>query len=242
MRRPRCRRAPRRSRGSTADPQRMDLHDRDDIRGTPSPPRGPRVAEFGCGPEPRLPGVFLREVRDVRAARVFDEEPAELGARLVLRADRIADARDRRARGRADDEAREVLEETISLLDGDREFAPWPAPRQFAGEREARGPDHEKRDDSTDDQEVREPDLVELAVEPEPRDEDEGEQEKERGSDQESAQPIAHRITRSPARLRTARSRRAGCGRRCSGSRSASSRIEPVAGTPSPRSAPGAGG
>src|SRR3989454_10890519 len=178
MRRPRCRRAPRRSRGSTADPQRMDPHDRDDVRGTPSPPRIPGVAELGCGPDPRLSCVLLREVRDVRAARVFDQEPAELGARLVLRADRVPDPRERRAFGRADDEACEVLEEAISLLDGEREFAPWPAPWQFAGECEPRRPDHEKRDNSTDDQEVREPDLVELAVEPEPRDEDEGEQEK----------------------------------------------------------------
>src|SRR5437879_9812262 len=235
MRRPRCRRAPRRSRGSTADPQRMDPHDRDDIRGTPSPPRIPGVAELGCGPEPRLSCVFLREVRDVCAARVFDQEPAELGARLVLRADRVADARDRGAFGWADDEAREVLEEAISLLDGERELAPWPAPRQFAGECEPRRADHEGRDELADDQAVRDPDLVELAVEPEPRDEDEGEQEKERGSDQESAQPIAHRITRSPARLRTARSRRAGCGRRCSGYWSAYSRIYTVAGTAMPQ-------
>src|SRR2546425_968878 len=118
----------------------------------------------------------------------------------------------------------------------------WRAGGNCAGGGEPPRPDQEKRDAPADDQEVREPDLVELAVEPEPRDEDEGEQEKERGSDQESAQPIAHRITRSPARLRTARSRRAGCGRRCSGSRSASSRIERVAGTPFPRSAPGASG
>src|SRR5207245_41839 len=173
MRRLRCRRARQCSKGSTADPQRMDPHDRDDVRGTPAPPRGPRVAEFGGGPEPRLPGVFRREVRDVRAARVFDQEPAELGARLILRADRVPDPRERHAFGRADDEACEVLEEAISLLDGESELAPWPAPRPFAGKREARRPDHEARDDPADDQEVRAPDLGELAVEPEPRDPDE---------------------------------------------------------------------
>src|SRR2546429_180795 len=88
-----------------------------------------------------------------------------------------------------------------------------------------------RRDATADDQQVREADLVELAVVPEPRDEDEGDQEQKSGTDQEYPEAGVHPLTRSPARPRTARSRRGGCGRRCPGSRSASSRTARDAGT-----------
>src|SRR2546428_634399 len=84
---------------------------------------------------------------------------------------------------------------------------------------------------ATGSQQVRESDLVELAVVPEPRDEDEGDQEQERRADQERPDAGVHPLTRSPARPRTDRSRRGGCGRRCPGSRSASSRTGSGAGT-----------
>src|SRR6059036_3913354 len=109
--------------------------------------------------------------------------------------------------------------------------SPRTTARQFAREGESGRPDHEERDEPADDQEIREPNLVELAVVPEPSDEDEGDQEQESGADQECPEAGVHRLTQSPARPRTARSRRGGCGRRCPGSRSASSRTARDAGT-----------
>src|SRR5207247_7596649 len=92
----------------------------------------------------------------------------------------------------------------------------------LCGHSKSSGPGNEEGDEPADDEEVREPDLVELAVVPEPRDEDKGQEKQEGAPDREGAKASVHRLTRSPVRLRTGRSRTAACGRRCPGSRSAS--------------------
>src|SRR5207249_6994362 len=72
------------------------------------------------------------------------------------------------------------FQEAVSFFDGEGQLTPRTTAWQFPGEGESGRPDHEERDEAADDQQVREPDLVELAVVPEPRDEDEGDRSEER--------------------------------------------------------------
>src|SRR5213083_1014204 len=79
------------------------------------------------------------------------------------------------------------------VLDEEGQLAPRTTARKFAREGESGRPDHEERDEPADDQEIREADLVELAVVPEPGDEDEGDQKQESGADQECPEAGVHR-------------------------------------------------
>src|SRR5256885_3542175 len=162
---------------------------------------------------------------------ILDEQTPELGAGLIQGPHDVSDPGHGRPLGRPDDEPSDRFDQVVPFLDRERQLAATTTARQFPGEGESGRPDHEERDEAADDEQVRESDLAELAVGPEPRDEDEGDQEQERRADQERSDAGVHPLTRSPARPRTDRSRRGGCGRRCPGSRSASSRTGRGAGT-----------
>src|SRR5467141_201267 len=230
----RPRRGRRRSRGSTRNPQSPDAEDRHDVGGTPLPFRRAGFPQLRGGRESRLVRLVLRQVPEKGASCVLDEEAGELGAGFVLRAKDVANTGNRRALRGANDESGDVLEEPIAFLDGECELAARTTARELARHREPGRPDDEERDESADDEEVRESDLVEVAVEPEPGHEEEGQEEQEHGADHEGPNSAFHGITRSPARPRTVRSRTGACGRRYLGSRSASSRIERAVGTRCP--------
>src|SRR5206468_6125928 len=155
--------------------------------------RSTRFTEFRRGSIPGLPRVGIGEIGEEGSPRVLDEEARELGAGVVPGPHNVAYAGHGRSFRRPHDDARHRFQEPVSFLDGEGQLAPRTTARQFAREGESGRPDHEERDEPADDQEIREPDLVELAVVPEPGDEDEGDQKQESGADQECPEAGVHR-------------------------------------------------
>src|SRR3989475_9841041 len=158
----------------------------------PPPPGCARIAESGGGPETRLTGILIRQVGEKRAAGVLDEETREFGARLVLRPDDMAGGRGTEVLRGPHDEPCHPFQKSISFFECEGELAARTAARQFSCHREPGRPDDEESDEAADDQEVREADLVELAMVPEARDQDEGEEKQEEGPDREGAKTSVH--------------------------------------------------
>src|SRR5438876_159237 len=179
--------------GSAGGPHRSDPQDGHGVGGTPPPSSRPRLTEFRRGSIPGLPRVGVGEIGEDGPPRVLDEEARELGAGVVPGPHDVAYAGHGRPFRRPHDEAGHRSPEPVSCLDGEGQLAPRTTARQFAREGESGRPDHEERDEPADDQEIREPDLVELAVVPEPGDEDEGDQKQESGADQECPEAGVHR-------------------------------------------------
>src|SRR5437870_1707984 len=190
---PRSPRGSPRWKGSAGGPHRSDPQDGHGVGGTPPPSRRTRLTEFRRGSMPGLPRVGIGEIGEEGSPRVLDEEARELGAGVVPGPHDVAYAGHGRSFRRPHDDARHRSQEPISFLDGEGQLAPRTTARQFARDGESGRPDHEERDEPADDQEIREPDLVELAVVPEPGDEDEGDQKQESGADQECLEAGVHR-------------------------------------------------
>src|SRR6267378_372388 len=192
MRRPRCRRGSGGWRGSSAASEGSDREERHDVGGMPVPPGAAGFEEGRGGGEPRHARIVFGEVGEERPPGVFDEESGELSARFVLGPNHAADPRHHESLGRPHDEAGDSFQETVSLIQREREFARRATAGQLSGHREPRRPDDEERDEAADDQEVCEPDLVELAVKPESGDEDQGEEEQEDRADRERPEAAVH--------------------------------------------------
>src|SRR5207302_5576190 len=161
----------------------------------------PRIAEIYGGSKPRLTCVLVRQVREEGAACILDEETRELGARFILRPDDVADARCDEVLGGSHDRPGHLFQETVALFQGEGELAARTAPRQFPRHRKPRRPDDQEGHEAADDEEVREADLVELAMVPEARDEDEGQEEQEEGADRERAETSVHASPDRPGDL-----------------------------------------
>src|SRR5437667_384772 len=190
---PRSPRGSPRWKGSTGGPHRSDPQDGHGVGGTPPPSSRTRLAEFRRGSISGLPRVGIGEIGEECTPGVFNEKTRELGAGVVPGPHDVAYAGHGRSFRRPHDDARHRFQEPVSFLDGEGQLAPRTTARQFAREGESGRPDHEERDEPADDQEIREPDLVELAVVPEPGDEDEGDQKQESGADQECPEAGVHR-------------------------------------------------
>src|SRR5204862_481175 len=174
-------------RDSTAPSQHADPEDREDLVRLPAPSGRLRLPQVRRGSVPRCSRVLIREVPVEDSVSVLQEETREFRPGLVLGPDGAADPGGPQPFRRSNDGPGDPLQESVSLVEREGQFAARAAPRQLAGHREARGPNDQEGDEAADDEEVRETDLVELAVVPEPRDEDEGQEEEERAPDREGA-------------------------------------------------------